>query len=179
MLIKKKKNNDNNSLDGKWGLTNCQWWDLGLFIWECQSFRLSLPLIPVAMRWDVLMTKALNDTCGGVYRQWRTHLLDGQMLVSACMPEQATRSCTECHTKDPLNALTEQFGRTPSPHFETFQVACAPWNAWKLLLTTETDVLSLLAPKRPPNWFQGKWFPQTWLPAVIGLYVTHPFPHAC
>lgn len=151
------------------------------FIWEFQLFRLSLPFISVDMWRDVLMTKALNDTCGGNIRivmqtryRWRAH-----MLVSTCMPEQVSQSCMECHTKDPLNALTEQFHCTPFSPFRMFQVPFPLWNAWKQLLSTGTNnVLSLLSPKRAPNWFQGEWFPQTWMPAVIGLYVTHPFAHA-
>lgn len=52
-------------------------------------------------------------------------MLDGQMLVLTCMLEQAPRSCMECHTEDPLNALTEQFGGTPFSHFKTFQIPFA------------------------------------------------------
>lgn len=151
-----------------------------MLIWEFQLFRLPRPTLHFyGYMTACLSDKAWNETCGGMKGKEYARVLDRHMLVSTCMPELVTRSCMACHAKDPLNALTEQFERTPFSHFKMFQIPFAPWNAWKLLLTTETNVLSLLPPKRAPNWFQGKWFPQTWLPAVIGLYVTHPFPHAC
>lgn len=145
------------------------------FIWELQLFRLFLPHISTNTWWDVLGIRELSRRGGD---EINPHIVDGQMLFPTSMLEQATWFCMECHAKDPLNTLTERFGCTPFSLSEMFPIPFALWNAWKLLLTTETNMLSLLSLKWALNWFQGKCFPQTWLQAVIGLYVTHPFWHA-